>query len=50
MQLARRQRKPGRWQPFRARPHLEIGRRPLYLRVRDAAGNRSRWTIVRRRR
>ncbi|MEA2428031.1 MAG: hypothetical protein QOF37_1659 [Thermoleophilaceae bacterium] len=50
MQVARDRNRPGRWVPFQARVHLSVARRPLYLRVRDAAGNRSRWTTVRRRR
>jgi 6-phosphogluconolactonase (cycloisomerase 2 family) len=50
MQVTRNRRKPAPWQPYRERTHFKIGRRPLYLRVRDAAGNRSRWKTVRGRR
>jgi hypothetical protein len=46
IQVTRDRARPGPWKAFRSRTRYRIGRRPLYLRVRDGAGNRSRWRTV----
>jgi DNA-binding beta-propeller fold protein YncE len=50
MQITRDRRKPGAWRAFHARTKLRTGRHTLYVRVRDRAGNRSKWVVARGRR
>jgi 6-phosphogluconolactonase (cycloisomerase 2 family) len=50
MQVTRDRRKPGKWKAFQRRTKLHTGRRTLYVRVRDRAGNRSKWVAARGRR
>jgi 6-phosphogluconolactonase (cycloisomerase 2 family) len=47
LQLTHDRRKPGRWRAYQARLSVARSRRPLYVRVRDGAGNRSRWVAAR---
>jgi hypothetical protein len=46
IQVTRNRSKPGPWRPYRSRTRYRIGRRPLYVRVRDGAGNHSKWHRV----
>lgn len=41
MQVSARKAKPGKWKPFRGR--VKVGGGKLFVRVRDGAGNASRW-------
>jgi hypothetical protein len=50
MQVTRSRSKPGRWRAYRSRVKVGKSRHPLYVRVRDGAGNRSHWVASRRRR
>jgi 6-phosphogluconolactonase (cycloisomerase 2 family) len=50
MQVTRDRRKPGLWRAFRSRLTVAKSQRLVYVRVRDAAGNRSRWVAARRKR
>jgi hypothetical protein len=50
MQITRDRRKPGVWRKFHARTKFRTGRRALYVRVRDRAGNRSKWVTAKGRR
>jgi DNA-binding beta-propeller fold protein YncE len=50
MQVTRNRRKPGAWRKYRARSSYRSGRARTYVRVRDRAGNRSRWVAARKRR
>ena len=50
MQITRDRRKPGKWRAFQRRTKLRTGRHTLYVRVRDRAGNRSKWVAARARR
>ncbi len=43
MQITTRRAKPGKWKRFRKRVLLASTNRPVFVRVRDRAGNRSRW-------
>lgn len=43
MQIATRKATPGKWKRFRRRVHLTPVSRPIFVRVRDRAGNASRW-------
>jgi 6-phosphogluconolactonase (cycloisomerase 2 family) len=47
MQITRDRRKPGKWRAFHARTKLRTGHQTLYVRVRDRAGNRSKWVAAR---
>ena len=49
IQITRRRAKPGRWRVYKARRSYVVGRGRLHVRVRDRAGNSSRWKAVRRR-
>src|SRR3954447_83936 len=50
MQITRDRRKPGAWRAFHGRTKFHTGRRPIYVRVRDRAGNRSKWAVGKGRR
>lgn len=46
VQIAAKRRRPGRWRPYSARKRYSVGLRRRYVRVRDRAGNRSRWRLI----
>jgi hypothetical protein len=50
MQITRDRHKQGKWRAFQRRTKLRTGRHTLYVRVRDRAGNRSKWIAARARR
>jgi DNA-binding beta-propeller fold protein YncE len=50
MQVTRDRGKPGRWRAFQSRLTVAKSKRRVYVRVRDAAGNRSHWVAARRKR
>jgi hypothetical protein len=43
MQVTRHRRKPGRWRPYKGSARVPRGHGKVFVRVRDRAGNRSRW-------
>lgn len=43
MQITSKKAKPGKWKRFRPRVRLAVSSRPVFVRVRDRAGNKSRW-------
>ena len=47
LQLTRTRARPGAWRRYRASVAPPRGRRAMWLRVRDRAGNRSKWRRVR---
>jgi hypothetical protein len=46
MQVSSKKGKGGKWVRFRKRVRIKGGSKKLHVRVRDAAGNQSRWTKV----
>jgi hypothetical protein len=46
VQVARKRRRPGRWRPYVAKRRYRVARGKVYVRIRDKAGNRSRWHTV----
>jgi hypothetical protein len=47
MQIASNKRAPGAWKQYKSRVPMRLGSRSLFVRVRDRAGNVSRWHAVR---
>jgi hypothetical protein len=47
IQVTTSRRKPGKWRRYSGRTRYRVRRRTVFVRVRDRAGNRSRWKRVR---
>jgi hypothetical protein len=47
MQITNRKSSPGEWQRFKSRTSFKASSSKIFVRVRDAAGNASRWKRAR---
>lgn len=47
MQITSKKSKPGKWKPYKAKAKFKTSKPKVFVRVRDAAGNESKWKRAR---